>query len=152
MQCPSAEIPFLVRRGVAAPHQKRNMGGGRRPPPPHGDAVSVVDEWHDHAEGSRRNGIDPFLTYRVVTVRVGPTPSGCARQGMQPHPLTTSTPLPALCSSKDTGMIILPDTWQIETSGLARTIPICNMQPASPIAGLSQTLTLYSPSGNISLL
>ncbi len=57
MQRLSVKIPFLVRRGEAAPHQKRNMGGGRRPPPPHRNAVSLEDEWHDHAEGSSQNGI-----------------------------------------------------------------------------------------------
>ncbi len=36
-----------------------SRSGGLSPPHPRRDAVSVADEWQDHAEGSRRNGITP---------------------------------------------------------------------------------------------
>ncbi len=58
MQHLSVEIPGLVRRGFAAPD--RHMGGGAGPAPRR-DAGSLEDEWHKHAEGSRRNGIIHIL-------------------------------------------------------------------------------------------
>ncbi len=53
----------------ATPRRRHpHMGGGLRPPPPRRDAVSVADEWQDHAEGSRRNGSTPRVSRFVFSV------------------------------------------------------------------------------------
>ncbi len=41
------------------PTRKGNMGRDRKPPHPRRDAGAWEDAWHEHAEGSRRNGIIP---------------------------------------------------------------------------------------------